>query len=253
MDPLLAAVDALAADERIAAPTDAARGAFDELLWRRDVRKAAAEAMRSSIDRGARDSAAIDGADIVAVDDSPMGRVLAAAVAVTAQAGELADDWGRAPLQVLASLHATAARGFAPDDDLGRPRSDDNADDPLAIGSLPVAGSVAPRLTSLSDIAVHSKVPALVVAGIVHGELMLLRPFGWGSGLVARAVVRCVLAQRGLDPDNWAIPERGMLELGRPAYVRAVRAYASGTREGMVEYLTWFSTAAAAGARAVVV
>lgn len=253
MNPLLAAVDVLAGEERIAAATVAARGAFDEMLWRRDVRAAAAEASRSSIERGARDSAAIDGADVVVVDDSPMGRVLAAAVAVTAQAATLADDWGRAPLQVLASLHGIAARGFAADDDLGRPRTDDRADDPLSIGSLPPAGAVAPRLTSLSDIAVESKAPALVVAGIVHGELMLLRPFGWGSGLIARAAVRLVFAQRGLDPDGWSIPERGMHELGRPAYVRAIRAYASGTTDDMAAYFTWFATAAATGARAVVV
>ena len=41
----------------------------------------------------------------------------------------------------------------------------------------------------------------MLVAAIAHGELMTLQPFRWGSGLIARASVRLVLASRGVDPD----------------------------------------------------
>ncbi|MFM7147828.1 MAG: hypothetical protein ACKOW5_16030, partial [Actinomycetales bacterium] len=60
-----------------------ARAELDALLWRRDVRAAAASVATASVERGARASAAIDGADVFAADDSPMGRVLARAMAVT--------------------------------------------------------------------------------------------------------------------------------------------------------------------------
>jgi hypothetical protein len=66
-------------------------------------------------------------------------------------------------------------------------------------------------------------------------------------------VVRLVMADRGVDPSLFSIPEHGILELGRTSYVRALRAYATGTPEGMGEYLVWHATAVAAGARAVVV
>ncbi len=37
-----------------------------------------------------------------------------------------------------------------------------------------------------------------LVAGIAHAEIAVLRPFAWGSGLIARATVRLVLAARVL-------------------------------------------------------
>jgi hypothetical protein len=63
--------------------------------------------------------------------------------------------------------------------------------------------------------------------------------------------VRCVLASRGLDPSCFSIPEAGMLDQGRPAYVRAVRGYLDGSDEGLVESLSWFCIALGLGARAV--
>jgi hypothetical protein len=74
-------VDALAGLSvlpQVEAACEVARGEVDALLWRRDVRAAAAEVAADSRARGARDSAAIDGADVAVIDDSPMGRVLAA-------------------------------------------------------------------------------------------------------------------------------------------------------------------------------
>ena len=54
----------------------AARDDIDAVLWRRDIRTAANEVASASIERGARASAMIDGADLVVPDQSPMGQVL---------------------------------------------------------------------------------------------------------------------------------------------------------------------------------
>jgi hypothetical protein len=244
----------LAADERVAAAVLAAREAVDEVLWRRDVRGAAAEVASASIQRGARDSAAIDGADVALVDDSPMGRTLDAALRLTAAVPTLVDVFATAPLQALARLHALTAHGFEPDDALGRPRSSDVADDPLRLGALPPASVAANRLALLaSTLTTPTEAPAILVSAIAHAELAVLRPFGWGSGLIARASTRLVLAARGVDPSLFSIPEHGMHELGRPAYVRALRGYASGTQEGVGEFIVWQATAIAQGARAVAV
>lgn len=246
-DPL----EVLAQDPVNAAMLQAARDAFDALLWRRDVRANAEAVAADSIARGGRASAAIDGADLAEPDDSPMGRTLACAIAATAAASGLAEVWHRAPLQALASLHAHAAAGFVDEDAIGRPRTDDRADDPLIIGALPDASVVAPRLAMLADLATSSSAPALLVAAVVHAELLTLRPFAHGSGIVARAAVRCVLADRSIDPGLFSIPEHGMAEAGRPAMVRAITAYRGGTTSGMHDYLRWFATACGVGAEAV--
>lgn len=241
----------LAADDEIAAMLGATRDAFDALLWRRDVRANAEAVAADSIARGGRASAAIEGADLAEPDDSPMGRTLACAIATTAAATGLVDVWHRAPLQALAALHAHAAAGFADDASIGRPRRDDRADDPLLLGALPPASQVAPRLTMLAELSTSSPAPALLVAAIVHAEVLSLRPFAHGSGLVARAAVRCVLADRGIDPSLFSIPEHGMAEAGRPALVRAMTAYSAGSTEGMRAYLHWFGSACGVGAEAV--
>ena len=274
IDPLAT----LAADPRVAAAVAAAREEIDALLWRRDIRSNAQAVALASVERGARDSAAIDGADVFAVDDSPMGRLLASSLVLTAEIPSQVEIFERAPLQVIAHLHALVARGHVTDDLLGRPRSDADvavtgaqpataagaagtgsdraasasAIDPLHLGELPPAAAVSARLTGLADLlTTPTEAPALVVAAIAHAEVAVLRPFAWGSGLISRALVRLVLASRGVDPSLFSIPELGILEQGRPAYVKALRSYATGTTEGVSDFLVWHATAVARGARAV--
>lgn len=238
----------------VAAAALAARSEIDTLLWRRDIRSSAREVAAASVTRGGRDSAAIDGADVAIVDDSPMGKVLDAGWRITTEVPAFVDIWGSAPLQALAGLHSVAAIDVVSGEELGRPRSGERADDPLNLGSLPDAGTAAHRLTQLAELVTDSaQVPALVVAGITHAELMVVRPFSWGSGLVARASVRLVLAERGVDPSLFSIPELGMLTSGRPAYVSAIRSYLTGELDGVTQYLVWFMTCIATGAREVVV
>lgn len=224
----------------------AARGAIDELLWRRDIRSAAAAVTAVSKMTGARDSAAMEGADIAASEDSPMGRVLAAAQAVTGEVPAVVDIWSSAPLQAIARLHSVVAFQHLEPDRLGRPRVDGEVpDDPLNLGPAPAG--VATRLTLLAGLVADShEVPAIAVAGIAHAELAGARPFAWGSGLVGRAIVRVVLAARGVDPSLFSIPEAGMIQVGRPAYVRALRAYEGGSVD---EYLVWFCQAITLGAQ----
>ena len=240
---------AVAAIPVVAESASAARGAVDALLWRRDVRSAAAEFAASSIQRGARDSAVIDGADVVTVEDSPMGRVLDAALRVTAGVPTQVDVFATAPMQAWAHLHALAAHGFVSDDELGRPRAGEAADDPLNLGALLPAGAAADRVALLAHLLTSpTQAPALVVSALAHAEVAVLRPFAWGSGLLARATTRLVMAARGVDPSCFSIPEQGMVELGRPSYVRALRAYASGSRDGVAEWCVWHASAVAAGA-----
>jgi hypothetical protein len=242
----------LATDAATAEILAAARAEIDALLWRRDVRSNAVEVAASSMERGARDSAAIDGADLAVVDDSPMGRVLDAAIRLTAAVPGQVEVFATAPLQALAHLHALTATGFVPDDELGRPRAGDLADDPLNLGAVPPAAAASGRLSLLArTLTTPTEAPALLVAAIAHAELAVVRPFTWGSDLVARAAVRLVIAGRGVDPSLFSIPEHGMFEMGRPAYVRALQGYSSGTREGVLAFISWHTTACAMGAKAV--
>lgn len=237
----------------------AARDAVDRLLWDRAARNRAPDLAAESVLRGARASAAMDGADVdlallrsgAALDDSPIGRALASSVAVTSEVPRLTAVVSRAPLQAVARLAAIAGTGVVPGSRLGRPRDDDAADDPLRLGPLPGPAEVAGRLELLRSLLVDpTTAPAVVVAGVAHAELLVLRPFAWGSGYVARATARLLLAARGVDPDGLSMPEVGLLALGRPAYVTALRGFASGAPEGVGAWLRHWAQAVATGADA---
>ena len=219
------------------------------------MRARAGEIAAGSALIGARDSAALEGADVsldvvrAGLDDSPLGRAVAASVAVTSAVPGQADAWQRAPLQVLAHLHALAARGFDGDDALGRPRQQDDVVDPLHMGTPLPWREVPDRLVALADVLTRpTTAPAILVAAITHGELIAVQPFRWGSGLIARAAVRLVLAARGVDPDLLGCPEAGMLSLGRTTYVASVRAYRSGEPAGVAEWIRWNASAIGFGA-----
>jgi hypothetical protein len=215
------------------------------------VRSRAAEVAAASVRAGGRDSAVLDGADVglKALDDSPLGRAMAASLAVTAAIPEQVDDWKRAPLQVLARLHSIAARGFEDAETLGRPRQGDDVVDALHAVRPSPAADVPGRLVALAGILTRpTSAPAVLVAAIVHGELMCVQPFRWGSGLIARASVRLVLASRGVDPDLLTCPEGGMVSLGRSSYASALRAYATGEPEGVGEWIAWNAAAIGFGA-----
>ncbi len=148
--------------------------------------------------------------------------------------GSLADTWTRAPRQALARLHALAAADLLPADDLGRP-----------------APGTAERLDTLAAVLAATSAPAVVVAAIVHGELLGLDAFPPASGVVARAAVRLTLVERGLDPKSLVVVEAGHREL-REDYDAALAAYRTGTPEGVARWLVHCADALVAGAREAV-
>ncbi len=256
-DPLarLASLDGV--PEALAAATKAA----DALLWDRSLRDRGGEITAESVLRGARDSAALEGAEVSlaalragsAIDGSPLGLVVAASVRVTSEVPRLLGTVGVAPAQAFARLATLAGAGFVEGDVVGRPRADLVADDPLRIGALAPPGEVNARLDTLVRLLVApTEAPALVVASVVHGELLALRPFAWGSGLVARAAFRLVMASRGLDPHLLTVPESGWWSAGRTTYVNAIRGFITGKPEGLAAWIDLNCRAVAEGSRAAV-
>lgn len=252
-DPLVGLLDLPGVADAVAGGRDA----VDQLLWDRTVGGATAAVSHESALRGAWANAWFDGAEAgiaevrsaAALDGSPMGRVLAGTVAMYAELPSLMPILGTAPAQALARMHTLVAHGFAPDDQVGRPRSDDVVDDPLRLGPPSGPADVAARLGDLTRVLVGSTAPGVLVAAVAHAEVATLRPFGWGSGLVARALPRLVLAQRGVDTAMLGAPEVGLRAGGRPAYVRALRAYAGGSAQGVAQLIIHMATAIDTGAR----
>jgi hypothetical protein len=241
----------------VAEALDAARAAIDAVLWDRAVRAKAAEVVAGSRMRGAWASAAIDGAEVRpdslvsgdALDGSPMGRVVGAALALQTEIPRQVALVDRAPLQVLSTLHAVASMGFVDDAERGRIRSGDRPDDPLRLPAAPSAERAARRMTALATLlTTPTAAPALVVAAVAHAEVAVVRPFAWGSGLVARAMTRLLLAARGVDPDGITVPEAGLWAAGRPAYAAALRGYAEGTPEGVAGWLVLHADTVRVGA-----
>ncbi|MFI1204455.1 oxidoreductase [Streptomyces sp. NPDC020883] len=243
----------------VADAVDAVRKSVDRVYGHRIMRRRSTEITAEAALRAARGSAALSGADWALeeirrrTDFSEGGepRTVGAALRLTAEAGQLLSVWRQSPLRVLARLHLVAAGGGAADDTVGRPRQgDEPVDEPLIELPLPDAEEVAGRLDGLSRVLLAgSTAPALVTAAVVHGELLALRPFGSHNGLVARAAERIVLVGSGLDPKAICPAEVGHAEQGREDYTAALRGYASGTAEGMAQWIAHCGRAVELGAR----
>ena len=212
-----------------------ARAAVDALLGNRTLRRRSADVSAESSLRGAWASAQLSGEDVSLADvrsGAAAGRPLVqGALRAQAAIGSLADTWTRAPRQALARLHALAAADLTDADELGRPRP-----------------GTAERLDTLAEVLALTSAPAVVVAAIVHGELLGLDAFPPASGLVARAAVRLTLVERGLDPKSLVVVEAGHREL-RAAYDAALGGYRSGTPEGIATWLVHGCDALVAGAQ----
>lgn len=214
------------------------RRAVDALLANRTLRRRSVDVSMESSLRGAWASADLAGAahsleDVrsgAAVEDPIVQGALRAAAAI----GQLTDTWTRAPRQALARLHALAAADLVADpSELGRPNP---------------APGVAERLDILAGVLARTSAPAVVVASIVHGELLTLDAFRPASGIVARVAVRLTLIERGLDPKSLVVVEAGHREL-RAEYEQAAAAYAQGTPDGIATWIRHCADAVVAGAR----
>ncbi|HEY9523420.1 MAG TPA: oxidoreductase, partial [Thermopolyspora sp.] len=146
-------------------------------------------------------------------------------------------------------LHTLAAVGSTGQAELGRPRQGPTDADVLGLGAAPGPVETAARLDALSSLLSRSgTTPAVVIAAIVHAELVVLRPFGVADGLVARAAERLTLVEYGLDPKSLIAVEVGHLELS-DAYVGGLRAYLNGTRDGVAAWIRHVASAVVLGAR----
>ena len=244
-----------------------ARTAVDGLLSNRVLRRGSAEVTAESALRGARASAELEGAGIelerlrgqlmaggtvtLPSKDERGARLVEGAVRLHADLGQVLVAWRHSPLQALARLHVLAAAHLVTDvDALGRPRpAGAGYDDPLRLGPAPDPLEVQARLDGLVRVLVAgTSAPAVVVAAVVHGELMALRAFGTADGLVARAAARLVLIDRGLDPKAVSAPEVGHVEL-HDDYAEALHAYVGGGPAGVARWIVHCAEAVALGAR----
>ena len=261
-DPLAPLLDLPGVREAV----DRARTACEELRWHEAFRRRWREVRAEADLRAARASAAVDGARVpldvlrgVATGDAPGTDGAAQVAAGSLRATTLAAGWrpelgGRAeprvpPLgQVLARLHTAAGAGWLPDADLGRVRAAGvPAQDLGGLGPAPSGAEVADRLALLTRTLTATRVPALVVAAVVHGEVLALRPFVAGNGLVARAAARMLLSGRGLDPTSAVVPEVAWTSTPHP-YVAAAARFATGTPEGVAAWVVAAAEAVVVGA-----
>ncbi|WP_336212129.1 Fic family protein [Nonomuraea sp. LPB2021202275-12-8] len=234
----------------VAEAIETAREAVDRLYRHRVLRRASPAVSTESSLRGARASAAIEGVD-VPLDalrrDEVHDPVVQGALRASAELGRLGPTWRKAPRQVLARLHTVAAAGLADEPDLGRPRAVQHALDPLGLGSAPSPEETTARLESLFELLDSpTKAPALVLAAVVHAELAVLRPFGTADGVVARAAERLTLVEYGLDPKSLVAVEVGHLDL---PYAEGLRAYLSGTPDGVALWIQQCASAVTLGVR----
>jgi hypothetical protein len=190
--------------------------------------------------RAARASSVLDGGSLQLSEGQPdpvLAGALRVSEALEGGATSLIGVWQRAPLQAIARLHALAAVDLIDDDRLGRPRADEE---------------VGTRLGLLADIVTGgTRVPAPVLAAVVHGELLTLEPFGTADGVVARAVSRLVTIASGLDPHGLGVPEVYWMQRSGD-YRAAARGFASGTPDGLAAWLVLSARALQAGGREAV-
>jgi Fic family protein len=241
----------------------AARAACTDLRWHQALRRRTAEAAAETSVRAARASAALEGAELPVrlvreqlrgarpLPADAVGATVAGALRATVEAGRLGELTRRSPAQALARLHTAAAAGLVADDALGRPRAaGEPARDLGGAGRpAPSAAEVSDRLEALfSLLTATGDVPALVLAAVAHGEVLVLRPFVAGTGVVARALFRAVVVDRGLDPTGVAVPEAALAARGLEAYSRALAGYAGGSVDGVAGWLRFCADAVTAGA-----
>lgn len=265
-DPLAPLLDLPGVREAV----DRARTACEELRWHEAFRRRWREVRAEADVRAARASAALDGArvplDLVRqvatggpADDEAGGAADRRLAAGALRASVLAASWrpdlgGRAepvvpPLgEVLARLHTAAAAGWLPDADLGRVRRPGVPPrDLTGLGTAPSGPEVAERLALLTRTVAGTRAPAVVVAAVVHGEVLALRPFVAGNGVVARALARMLLSGRGLDPTGAVVPEVAWSAAPNP-YLAAAARFATGTPDGVATWVSAVADAAVAGA-----
>jgi hypothetical protein len=215
----------------------AARDAVDALLRDRGLRRSSPAVTGESLLRGAAASAQLSGSAST-LQEARAGTgdaLMSACVRTATELLGLVPTWSRAPLQVLARLHAVVGSGLVPPDARGRPS------DPNGVARLRELTGVLSTPTSA---------PGLVVAALVHAEVATAGAFGGVlDPVLGRAAERLVLVATGVDPASVTVPEAGHAELAEE-YRAGLQAYASGGTPGVQRWLLHAAQAYARGARA---
>jgi Fic family protein len=264
----------------VAAEVEAARRACEELRWHRALRRQWAVARAEAGVRAARASAALEGArvplDLVRdvargaapPPDGAVGATVLGALRAQAEVERLMPDPGatgrRAPVpfrQLVARVHvAVVGEGSdVPAPVVGRPTRGATVGRPrrglpadlTGLGPAPAAAEVDARLDVLAEVVdapSSSAVPGLLVAAVAHGELLALRPFEHGNGVVARAVFRHLLVREGVDVVGVVVPEVAWTAQPLP-YVATAAGFATGTADGVAAWLRWCAAAVVRGAQ----
>ncbi|WP_375426628.1 oxidoreductase [uncultured Friedmanniella sp.] len=214
----------LARLEGVPSAVAAAIDSVDAVLRDRGLRAFGPEVMTSTLLIGARGNAALT--------DAP-DTWLPGAVRLSAELTTLAAVIRVAPAQALARAHVLLARGVAPEDQLGRIRSDP---------------ATAARMAGLTALLTGARVgSALVLGAVAHAELATVAPFGSADGLVARVAEHLVLISSGVDPRG-AVPVEAGHAADPEAYGRGLAAYRSGSVGGVRGWLVHCATAVGRGA-----
>jgi hypothetical protein len=210
----------------------AARDGIDALLRDRGLRRTSPDQTAESLLRGAQASGVLEGSasSLEEVREGSGDEIAQAAVRVSTGVLALVPVVGTSPLQAFARLHSLAGKGVVEDDRLGRP----------------VTAEAAERLNALGTTLLSTTVPALIVAALVHAEIVTVAPFASHNGIVARAAERLVMVARGVDPASVVVPEAGHLAL-RPQYESNLRGYRDGGRAGLHAWLLYAAEAVTAG------
>jgi hypothetical protein len=244
---------------------EAVREACTRLRFHEALRRRIPEAAAESRVRGAAASAELGGAQLPVdtvrelmsgargwpVDPDPGVADVRAAVQATAESERIVGLVRTAPLQALARLHVAGFGQVLEPSALGRPRVGDETCDEFAdAGPAPSPEVVAARLAGLTDLvraAATGKVPGLIVAALAHAEIVAIRPFVYGNGIVARAMERALVQATGLDPTGVAVPEMGHLSQRTHVYGGALAGYAQGSADGVALWLRHAADAMLAG------
>lgn len=156
---------------------------------------------------------------------------------------------GLPPLgELLARLHTAAARDWLPRQELGRlRRGEEQPRDLIGLGRAPAGEEAAERIALLTRALAAGGAPAVVQVAVLHGELLAVRPFRAGNGVVARAAARLLMTVRGLDPTGTVVAEAGWAQAPNP-YLSAAAGFATGTAEGVAGWLRFCAQGVVDGA-----
>lgn len=272
-DPAVAALRALAADQRVVDAEEALREASTELRWNEALRRRWREARAEAAVRGAIASGGVEGAvlpvdvlrDAVAsrsLTEASTGDPSLDAVAGLWRAGTRLNGWmpdlrgeGRpaqpSPRTLLTALHRDVAgplavTGTIPLDDVAAPRRGEREPLEGGPGEAPAGDALDARLDGLLRLIDAAGAPALVRAAVVHAEMVCARPFTAGNAAVGRLLVRHLITRDGLEPTGVAVVDRyaGRVPV---AYADALAAYATGTLDGVVAWVVWQAEAVLVG------